>query len=58
MYLVQQFADGSTLTKKYLPAVLAAIVNNMDKQPPHHMEMTKRGYMVADKIISMATFNG
>jgi len=56
--LVQQFSDGSMLSKRFLPAVLAAIVVNMDKKLSRHVELTKKGYQAADKIISMATYNG
>ena len=46
------------LSKRHLPAVLAAIVVNMDKKLSRHVELTKKGYLAADKIISMATYSG
>ena len=57
VFLVEQFEQGSTsLSKKYLPAVLAVLVTNAKRT--NNMELVKKAFQAIENIITMAAFNG
>ena len=55
--LVQQFEQGGvSLAKKYLPAVLAVIVANINKVT--NTELVQKAYQATENIVTTAEFNG
>ena len=55
--LVQQFEQGGvSLSKRYLPAVLAVIVANVNKVT--NTELVQKAYQATEKILTTSAFNG
>ena len=56
--IVQQYEQGGgvSLSKKYLPAVLAVIVANVNRTT--NVELVKKAYQATENILTTAAFNG